>query len=171
MATNAVEPIAPVSQQTLFTGLALTIVEYGASYRPGSQPPCRPFSHDPKNPLSHDLDSVMAALSAQIGSTLTFSSRLVPACQNGCATIPHTHLTCSSTPSSPTAAKRYTHASMATHTRLTPMACLFQHTPPKHDMAHLAITAAPVSRRRRRAAPVPSFFAGNSSSCVHALRS
>jgi hypothetical protein len=119
MATNAVEPIAPVSQQTLFTGLALTIVEYGASYRPGSQPPCWPFSHDPKNPLSHDLDSVMAALSAQIGSTLTFSSRLVPACQNGCATIPHTHLTCSSTPSSPTAAKRYTHASMATHTHVS----------------------------------------------------
>jgi hypothetical protein len=28
-ATNAVEPIAPVSRQTLFTGLALTIVEYG----------------------------------------------------------------------------------------------------------------------------------------------
>jgi hypothetical protein len=71
----------------------------GASYRPGSHPPCRPFSHDPKNPLSHDLDPVMAALSAQIGPTLTFSSRLVPSCQNGCTTTPHTHLTCSSTPS------------------------------------------------------------------------
>jgi hypothetical protein len=169
---NAVELIALVSQQTLFTGLALTIVEYGASYRPGSQPPCRPFSHDPKNPLSHDLDPVMTALSAQIGSTLTFSSRLVPACQNGCAITLHTHLTCSSTPSI-TGCGETIHARIHgdTHTHLTPMACLFQHTPPKHDMAHLAITAAPVPHRRRRAAPVPSSFAGNSSSCVHALHS
>jgi hypothetical protein len=84
---NVVEPIAHVSRQTLFTGLALIIVEYEASYRSGSQPPCRPFSHDLKNPLSHDLDPVMAALSAQIGSTLTFSSRLVRACQNGCVCV------------------------------------------------------------------------------------
>jgi hypothetical protein len=188
-ATNAVEPIAPVSRQTLFTGLTLTIVEYGASYRPGSQPPCQPFSHDPKNPLSHDLDPVMAALSAQIGPTLTFSLRLVPTCQNGCATTPHTHLTCSLTPSI-TGCGETIHARIHgdthtpahymldqmtkgdnhahTHTRLTPMVCLFQHTPPKDDMAHLAITTAPAPRRRRRVAPVPSSFAGNSSSCVHA---
>jgi hypothetical protein len=143
-ATNAVEPIAPVSRQTLFTGLAKITMELRGLSSCGA---VLHAAHDPCDALSHReplLDPVMAASSARFGITHTTPTNHLPmtrstfkwVCNNlahdldmtldtMAAEQPHTHTPRLGTDL--TRSRRELAASTQTHPMNTPWSDYFQH--------------------------------------------